>query len=93
MLAQYTGLTMVEIMLQDVKTKHPEIAAFNSRGKLFALSDHKGIMAQLNGDGNTLVYLSFKAAKEWLDTCGIPFDQPQEVKMYFLNNLKTGMNP
>ncbi|MFE4143607.1 hypothetical protein ACFX4I_17445 [Peribacillus sp. YIM B13472] len=51
-------------MLQDVKTKHPEIAAFNSRGKLFALSDHKGIMAQLNGDGNTLVYLSFKAAKE-----------------------------
>lgn len=80
----YTGLSMVEISLRNAVAIHPEIAAFNGRGKMFALSDHKAIIGQLNGDGTIRVYLSFKVEQDWLDTCGIPFDQPEEAKRQLL---------
>ncbi|REE68062.1 FAD binding domain-containing protein [Paenibacillus taihuensis] len=47
---------------------------------MFALDDHKAILGQLNGDGRIKVYASFRAERDWLDTCGIPFDQPEEAK-------------
>ncbi|TCN01168.1 2-polyprenyl-6-methoxyphenol hydroxylase-like FAD-dependent oxidoreductase [Paenibacillus sp. BK033] len=78
----YSGLTMVELHV-DAKT-HPDQAAFNARGKVFALDDGKGILAQLNGDGKIKVYLTFTAGQSWLDTCGIPFDKPKEAKKQLL---------
>ncbi|MBL0387452.1 FAD-dependent monooxygenase [Tumebacillus sp. ITR2] len=80
----YTGLSMVELNVRDAAVSHPDLAAFNGRGKLFALGDHKGILAQLNGDGGIRVYASFEAERDWLDTCGIPFDQPEEAQRQLL---------
>ncbi|WP_435170369.1 FAD-dependent oxidoreductase [Paenibacillus glycanilyticus] len=80
--ASYSGLTMVELHV-DAEA-HPDQAAFNARGKVFALDDNKGILAQLNGDGKIKVYLTFTAEQSWLDTCGIPFDQPKEAKQQLL---------
>ncbi|MCM3626899.1 FAD-dependent monooxygenase [Paenibacillus glycanilyticus] len=81
--ASYAGLTMVELHV-DAEA-NPEQVAFNARGKVFALDDHKGILAQLNGDGKIKVYLTFTAEQSWLDTCGIPFDQPKEAKRQLLD--------
>ncbi|NOV03060.1 FAD-dependent oxidoreductase [Paenibacillus planticolens] len=83
----YSGLSMIEIYLDNVATAHPDIAAFNRRGKLFALDDHKGILGQLNGDGRLCVYLAFQAEREWLDTCGIPFDELKEAKRLLLQHF------
>ncbi|WP_282943134.1 NAD(P)/FAD-dependent oxidoreductase [Paenibacillus sp. RC67] len=83
----YSGLSMVELYLDNVAVAHPEIAAFNRRGKLFALSDHKGIVGQLNGDGRICVYAAFRVEQEWLDTCGIPFDQPEQAKDQLLEHF------
>ncbi|MDR6879876.1 NAD(P)/FAD-dependent oxidoreductase [Bacillus sp. 3255] len=80
----YSGLSMVELSIENAAVMHPDIAAFNRRGKLFALDDHKGILAQLNGDGRICVYLAFLAERDWLDTCGIPFDKPEEAKPMLL---------
>src|SRR5262249_7449499 len=52
--------------------------------KVFALDDRNGILAQLNGDGKIKVYMTFTAEQEWLDTCGIRFDQPTEAKRQLL---------
>lgn len=84
---EYTGLSFVELALEDVANAHPEIAAFNRRGKLFALGEHKGILGQLNGDGRICVYLAIRAERDWLDTCGIPFDQPEEAKRQLLQQF------
>ncbi|MCY9670691.1 FAD-dependent monooxygenase [Paenibacillus alginolyticus] len=84
---EYTGLSMIEFYLDNATIAHPEIAAFNRRGKLFALADHKGILGQLNGDGRICVYLAFQIERDWLDTCGIPFDQPEEVKRQLLQHF------
>ncbi|MFD0675874.1 MULTISPECIES: FAD-dependent oxidoreductase [unclassified Paenibacillus] len=83
----YSGLSMVELYLDNAAIDHPEIAAFNRRGKMFALADHKGIMGQLNGDGRICVYLAFQIEQEWLDTCGIPFDLPEEAKQQLLKHF------
>ncbi|GMK44043.1 oxidoreductase [Paenibacillus glycanilyticus] len=80
--ASYSGLTMVELHV-DAKA-YPDQAAFNARGKVFALDDNKGILAQLNGDGKIKVYLTFTVEQSWLDTCCIPFDQPKEAKQQLL---------
>jgi 2-polyprenyl-6-methoxyphenol hydroxylase-like FAD-dependent oxidoreductase len=82
--AEYTGLTMVELNVLNVAEKHPDLAEFNKRGKMFALADRKGILGQLNGDGRIKVYASFEAERDWLETCGIPFDQPAEAKRRLL---------
>ncbi|TBL74683.1 FAD-dependent monooxygenase [Paenibacillus thalictri] len=82
--AEYSGLSMIEINVLNAAAAHPELAVFNGRGKMFALDDHKGILAQLNGDGRIRVYLSFEKERGWLDQCGIPFDQPEEAKRQLL---------
>jgi len=82
--AEYTGLTMVELNVLNAAEKHPDLAEFNRRGKMFALGDRKGILGQLNGDGRIKVYVSFEAERDWLETCGIPFDQPVEAKRRLL---------
>ncbi|WP_042163268.1 FAD-dependent oxidoreductase [Paenibacillus gorillae] len=81
---EYSGLTMLELNILNAAENHPELAAFNKRGKMFALDDNKGILGQLNGDGRIKVYASFKAERNWLETSGIPFDQPQEAKAQLL---------
>lgn len=82
--AEYSGISMVELNVENAATSYPDLAALNGRGKMFALADHKAILAQLNGDGRIKVYLSFEAEHEWLDICGIPFDQPEEAKKQLL---------
>ncbi|TXK81835.1 NAD(P)/FAD-dependent oxidoreductase [Paenibacillus sp. N3.4] len=78
--AEYSGLSMVELNVDDAAVAHPELAAFNARGKLFGRGDHKAILAQLNGDGRIKVYLSFRTEQDWVDTCNIPFNQPEDAK-------------
>ena len=82
--AEYTGLTMVELNLHHAAVAHPEVAEFNGRGKMFALADHKAIIGQLNGNGTICVYLSFETEREWIESSGIPFDQPEEAKQRLL---------
>lgn len=83
--AEYAGISFIELNVMDAANAHPALAHFHGRGKMFALDDHKAILAQLNGDGRIRVYLSFEAEQEWLAVCGIPFDQPEEAKRQLLD--------
>ncbi|OCT12740.1 tetracycline resistance protein [Paenibacillus pectinilyticus] len=81
---EYSGLSMVELNIEDAANRHPDLFSFNGRGSMIALSDNKGILAQVNGDGRIRVYLSFRADRDWVDTNGIPLDKPQVAKQAFL---------
>ncbi|MBD3919659.1 FAD-dependent monooxygenase [Paenibacillus sp. PR3] len=82
--ATYSGITMVELNIPDVANAHPDLAALNARGKMFALADHKAIMGQLNGNGSLKVYLCFNAERDWLDTCGIDLIDVEAAKAQLL---------
>ncbi|SFM35701.1 2-polyprenyl-6-methoxyphenol hydroxylase [Paenibacillus sp. 1_12] len=84
-IAEYTGISMIELNVEV--EAHPDLANFNARGKLFGLGDNKAIMGQLNGGGLIKAGLCFSVGQEWLDTCGIPFDQPEEAKRQLLDHF------
>ncbi|WP_020617379.1 FAD-dependent oxidoreductase [Paenibacillus daejeonensis] len=81
---EYSGLSMVELNVMDAATNHPDLAELNRRGKMFALGDRKGILGQFNGDGRIKVYASFEVEREWLDTCGIRYEEPEGVQNHLL---------
>lgn len=83
--ADYSGITMIELNVPDAANTHPDLMALNARGKMFALSDEKAIMGQLNGDGALKVYLCFKVERDWLDTCGIDLNEPEATKLQLLD--------
>ncbi|EGO2513519.1 FAD-dependent oxidoreductase [Enterococcus durans] len=85
---QYTGITMVELHLENAKQNYPEIASFNGNGSLSALSDHKGISAQLNGDGSIKVYLSLKVEYEWLAAFKNSYALPEQAKSKLITFFK-----
>lgn len=84
----YSGLTMLELTIPDVAATHPDLAALNKRGKLFALDDHKGLIGQLNGDGSLKVYVSMRVAQDWLETCNIAFHDMEAAKKALLQHFE-----
>ncbi|MFF2090092.1 FAD-dependent oxidoreductase [Paenibacillus sp. NPDC058174] len=82
---EYSGLTMIELNIDNAVEEHPEIAAFNKRGSMFALDENKAIMGQFNGNGRIRIYVNLMVEKDWIEKSGIPFDQPVEAKKHLLD--------
>ena len=64
---EYTGISMVELNVEDVEHEHSELLAYNQRGKMMALVGNRALLAQLNGDGRIKVYVSYRMEKETMD--------------------------
>lgn len=63
----YTGITFVELILNNVDDCHPDEAERVGHGSLFALHDNKGIIAQRNGNDIIRVYAAFRTLPEETD--------------------------
>lgn len=56
----YTGVTFVELLLNDVDRQYPVQAELVGHGSLFSLHDGMGIIAQRNGNATIRVYAAFR---------------------------------
>jgi 2-polyprenyl-6-methoxyphenol hydroxylase-like FAD-dependent oxidoreductase len=70
---EYTGVTFVEIHLDDVDERHPDLAELVGNGSMHALSDNKGLIAQRNSGSHIRVYAALRVPEDWARTCGIDF--------------------
>ena len=61
----YTGVTFVELSLDDVDRCHPGIAALVGRGKMFVVGDNRALIGQLNGYAHIRVYAGLRVAEDW----------------------------
>jgi 2-polyprenyl-6-methoxyphenol hydroxylase-like FAD-dependent oxidoreductase len=77
---EYTGLTFVEIHLDDIDERHPELAELVGNGTTFALGDGKGLLAQRNSGSHVRVYASLRVPEDWARTCGIDFADPPAAR-------------
>lgn len=59
-LPAYSGVTFVELRLDDVDRAHPASAALVGHGTMFALHDGKGLIAQRNGNAQIRVYAGLR---------------------------------
>lgn len=62
----YTGVTFVEVWLEDVACRHPQVAALVREGSAFAVADSKGIFAQRQPGDRVRIYIAFRAGMNWL---------------------------
>lgn len=64
----YTGVTFVELAVDDVDTKHPAVASLVPRGKVSAVGGTRGLIAQRSSNGHVRAYYMFRATEEWSRT-------------------------
>ncbi|HEY0938597.1 MAG TPA: NAD(P)/FAD-dependent oxidoreductase [Steroidobacter sp.] len=80
----YCGMTIVEVWIKSVDTRHPDLAELVGPGIFLATSDNKALIAQRNGDGNIRVYVAFRVPEDWTQRSGICFDQLDSARQGLL---------
>jgi 2-polyprenyl-6-methoxyphenol hydroxylase-like FAD-dependent oxidoreductase len=80
----YLGVSFVETYLLDALVKHPASAELVGRGTMAALSDEKGLMTHMDGDGNITVYIGLKTAEQWIHSGTIDFHDRITAKQQLL---------
>lgn len=84
----HTGHHSVEIGIPDIDRTHPALAEMVGRGSYWALGDGLTLSAQRNGDGRVRIGIGFhRTDEDWLDTCGIPFDDPAAARARLIELL------
>ncbi|MFI7422448.1 FAD-dependent oxidoreductase [Nonomuraea sp. NPDC049684] len=58
---QYTGVTAVETSLDDVDTRHPDLARLIGDGSMAVYGVNRALVAQRNSGGHVKVYAQFRA--------------------------------
>ncbi|WP_329171904.1 FAD-dependent oxidoreductase [Streptomyces sp. NBC_01477] len=61
----YTGVTYVETSLDDVDTRHPDLAALIGDGSVAVYGVNRALVAQRNSGGHVKVYAQFRAPLDW----------------------------
>ena len=56
----YSGFTAIELFIEQIDTRHPQLAARVGRGKIFALADGKALIAQRNSGGKVHIYVMLR---------------------------------
>ncbi len=61
----YTGVTVVETSLDDVDTRHPDLARLVGDGSVAVYGMNRGLVAQRNSGGHVKVAAQFRAPLDW----------------------------
>ncbi|MFO0576503.1 MAG: NAD(P)/FAD-dependent oxidoreductase [Polyangia bacterium] len=62
----YTGVVFIELQLDDVDTRHPELAALVPRGKVSVVGRSQALIAQRSSSGHVRAYYMFRTPEERL---------------------------
>lgn len=61
----YTGVTSVETSLDDVDTRHPDLARLIGDGSMAVYGVNRALVAQRNSGGHVKVHAQFRAPLDW----------------------------
>ncbi|MFG1919230.1 FAD-dependent oxidoreductase [Micromonospora sp. NPDC048898] len=62
---QYTGVTSVETSLDDIDTRHPDLAQLIGDGSVAVYGANRSLAAQRNSGGHVKVYVKLRAPLDW----------------------------
>ena len=63
----YSGVSFVELGIDDADARHPEVAALVGRGLMFALGDGKALIAHRDADAHIGGYTGLRVPEDWAD--------------------------
>lgn len=81
---QYTGVSFLDLRTRDL-TPHPHLAALVGPGIMFALSDHKGMIA--HGGSHIRTYVALRVPEDWLGTQGIDWADTPAARRVMLREF------
>jgi 2-polyprenyl-6-methoxyphenol hydroxylase-like FAD-dependent oxidoreductase len=81
--AFYSGVTMVEINIDDAATTIPHIYALLNGGKVMAFGNEKCLLGGQKGNGGLGFYASFKPGENWAVTSGLDFNDKAQLLAWF----------
>lgn len=76
----FTGILCVELAIDDVDARHPEVAALIPRGKIGAVASDRGFIAQRSSGGHVRVYLMFRVTEDRLATGVFDLSSPARAR-------------
>ncbi|MBF5046655.1 FAD-dependent monooxygenase [Aggregicoccus sp. 17bor-14] len=62
---RYTGVTFVELEVDEVDARHPGLARLIPHGKIFALGGGKALIAQRNSQSRLRIYVALRVPEDW----------------------------
>ncbi|OQD62832.1 hypothetical protein PENPOL_c011G10584 [Penicillium polonicum] len=82
----YSGVSGVEIRLQNVDGKHPELGKMVGKGSLFVFGEEDGrsMMCQRQGDGSIRIYTFMAKPESWIEDCSIDDKDPAAIRTVLL---------
>ncbi len=80
---RYLGTTLIDIHIDDVDTRHPEIAAMVT-GTLVAEHADLQLTAQRNSGGHIRVYVELNDAPDWYVAAGVDMADAEAVRAHLL---------
>ena len=83
----YSGVTFVEVGIDDVDTQYPEIAQLVGHGTMFALSDGKALVSQLNSNAHIRTYVSLRMPEEWSSNGGLDLSSPENARACLISHF------
>lgn len=83
----YTGVTFIELNLDDVDESHPALARLVGHGLMFSLDNNKGLLAQRNGHAHIRVYAAMRIPEGWETANGFDAGNPQAARAWLLNQF------
>jgi len=81
--AFYSGVTMVEINVNDAEKAIPDIYKLLNGGKVMAFGNGRNILGGQKGDGGLGFYLSFKPDENWALNSGLDFSDKTQLLAWF----------
>ncbi|MEU8633762.1 NAD(P)/FAD-dependent oxidoreductase [Amycolatopsis sp. NPDC048633] len=87
---EYSGVTFVELGLDDADRRHPDLAALTGQGTMMTKIDGKALFAQRNSNSHIRCYAVFYAPEDW--AAGLDFADTAKVRANLLERF-AGWHP
>jgi len=81
--AFYSGITMLEINIQDAAKATPQMDAMLNGGKIMAFGKGKCMLGGQKGNGDIGFYASFKTDKSWASNSGLDYSDKKQMLDWF----------
>jgi 2-polyprenyl-6-methoxyphenol hydroxylase-like FAD-dependent oxidoreductase len=81
---QYTGVTVIELGIDDIDTAHPLLSQLVGHGNMAAYGDAKALIAQRNANAHVRVYAAMRVPECW-PARYFDFSNPHDVRSKLLS--------
>jgi 2-polyprenyl-6-methoxyphenol hydroxylase-like FAD-dependent oxidoreductase len=76
----YSGVVFVELGIDDVDRRHPELARMAGGGLTFALGDSKALVSHRDANAHLGIYAALRAPEDWIRKGGLETSSPAAAR-------------